>query len=62
MLPHCVLDRGNSEVLAGYGTWYLILLGVVAVVIMLTAQERSRGIVVRRFDLHLLSVRRHLEH
>ena len=40
MLPHCVLDRGNSEVLAGYGTWYLILLGVVAVVIMLTAQER----------------------
>ena len=30
MLPHCVLDRGNSEVLAGYGTWYLILLGVVA--------------------------------
>ena len=33
MLPHCVLDRGNSEVLAGFGTWYLILLGVVAVVI-----------------------------
>ena len=48
--------------LAGYGTWYLILLGVVAVVIMLTAQERSRGIVVQRFDLHLLSGRRHLKH
>ena len=47
MLPNCVLDRGNSEVLAGFGTWYLILLCVVAVVIMLTAQERSRGIVVR---------------
>src|ERR1700736_3609512 len=30
VLPHCVLDRGNSEVLAGYGTWYLILLVVVA--------------------------------
>ena len=43
--------------LAGYGTWYLILLGVVAVVIMLIAQERSRGIAVRRFDLH-----RHLTH
>jgi hypothetical protein len=38
-LPRCVLDRGNSEVLAGYGTWCLILLGVVAVVIMLAAQE-----------------------
>ena len=47
MLPNCVLDRGNSAVLAGFGTWYLILLCVVAVVIMLTAQERSRGIVVR---------------
>ena len=29
---------------------------------MLTAQERSQGVVVRRFDLHLLSVRRHLTH
>jgi hypothetical protein len=25
MLPRCVLDRGNSKVLAGYGTRYLIL-------------------------------------
>jgi hypothetical protein len=33
MLPRCVLDRGNSKVLAGYGACYLILLGVVAVVI-----------------------------
>ena len=62
MLPHCVLDRGNSKVLAGYGTWYLILLGVVAVIIMLPAQGGLRGLVVRRFDLRLLSVLRHLTH
>ena len=48
------------ELLADYGTWYLILLGVVAVVIMLTAQEGLWGLVVKRFDLHLFSVRRHL--
>ncbi len=48
------------ELLADYGTWYLILLGVVAVVIMLTAQEGIWGVVARRFDLHLFSVRRHL--
>ncbi len=48
------------EMLADYGTWYLILLGVVAVVIMLTAQEGLWGLVARRFDLHLFSVRRHL--
>ena len=48
--------------LAGYGTCYLILLGVVAVVIMLPAQKGLRGLVVRRFDLRLLSVRRHVTH
>jgi len=48
------------EVLAEYGTWYLILLGGVAVAIMLTAQEGLWGIVAKRFDIHLLSVRRHL--
>ncbi len=51
---------GLRELLADYGTWYLILLGVVAVVIMLTAQEGLWGLVARRFDLHLFSVRRHL--
>ena len=41
--------------LVGHGT-----LAVVAVVIMLTAQEGLWGLVVRRFDF--LSVRRHLTH
>jgi branched-chain amino acid transport system permease protein len=51
---------GLRELLADYGTWYLILLGVVAVAIMLKAQEGLWGLVAKRFDLHLFSVRRHL--
>ena len=51
---------GLRQLLADYGTWYLILLGAVAVVIMLTAQEGLWGIVARRFNLHLVSVGRRL--
>ncbi|MGH7034540.1 MAG: branched-chain amino acid ABC transporter permease [Stellaceae bacterium] len=51
---------GLRQLLADYGTWYLILLGAVAVAIMLTAQEGLWGIVARRFNLHLVSVRRRL--
>jgi branched-chain amino acid transport system permease protein len=51
---------GLRETLADYGTWYLILLGMVAVAIMLKAQEGLWGLVARRFNLHLFSVRRHL--
>jgi branched-chain amino acid transport system permease protein len=48
------------ELLADYGSWYLILLGMSAVAIMLLAQEGLWGLVARRFDWHLFSVRRHL--
>jgi branched-chain amino acid transport system permease protein len=51
---------GLREFLADYGTWYLILLGTVAVVIMLKAQDGLWGLVAKRFNLHLFSVRRHL--
>jgi branched-chain amino acid transport system permease protein len=51
---------GLRELLADYGAWYLILLGSAAVIIMLTAQEGLWGIVAKRFDLHLFSLRRHL--
>ena len=51
---------GLREFLADYGTWYLILLGVTAVVIMLKAQDGLWGLVAKRFNLHLFSVRRHL--
>jgi branched-chain amino acid transport system permease protein len=51
---------GLRELLADYGAWYLILLGVVAVVIMLKAQDGLWGLIAKRFDLHLFPVRRHL--
>jgi branched-chain amino acid transport system permease protein len=51
---------GLRELLADYGTWYLIILGVVAVVIMLKAQDGICGLIAKRFNLHLFSVRRHL--
>jgi branched-chain amino acid transport system permease protein len=51
---------GLRELLADHGVWYLILLGVTAVAIMLKAQEGIWGLIARRFDLHLFSVRRHL--
>ena len=51
---------GLREALAQYGTWYLILLGVAAVAVMLFAQDGLWGLVVKRFNLHLFPVRRHL--
>lgn len=48
------------ELLADYGSWYLILLGMVAVVVMLTAREGVWGLIVKRFDLHAFPVRRRL--
>jgi branched-chain amino acid transport system permease protein len=51
---------GLRELLADYGTWYLILLGLAAVAIMLRAREGLWGVVARRFDLHLFPLRRRL--
>ena len=48
------------ELLSDYGTWYLILLGTVAVAIMMLAREGLWGLIARRFDIHLVSLRRHL--
>jgi branched-chain amino acid transport system permease protein len=51
---------GLREMLVDYGSWYLIVLGILAVVVMLTAQQGLWGFIQRRFDLHLFAVRRHL--
>jgi len=48
------------EMLADYGSWYLILLGVVAVAVMLTAREGLWGLIAKRYDLHPFPVRRRL--
>jgi branched-chain amino acid transport system permease protein len=48
------------ELLADYGTYYLILLGVIAIVIMLKAPLGVWGWVVQRFGLQLFPVSRRL--
>jgi branched-chain amino acid transport system permease protein len=48
------------ELLYQWGTWYLILLGLVAVVVMLRYRDGIWGGIARRFDLHLFPLRRHL--
>jgi branched-chain amino acid transport system permease protein len=49
-----------QELLADYGTWYLVALGAVAVVVMLWAPGGLWSLVQRRFDLRLFPVQRRL--
>jgi branched-chain amino acid transport system permease protein len=46
------------EFAADWGTWYLILLGAIAVVIMLRAPQGLWGLLAERFDLSLFPVQR----
>ena len=46
--------------LAEYGSWYLMLLGAIATVVMLVSPQGIWGWVVKRWDLHLFPVRRRL--
>ena len=49
-----------QDYLADFGTWYLILLGAIAIAVMLFAPRGLWGLVVDRFDLQLFPVRRRL--
>ena len=49
------------EPLADYGSWYLILLGSTAVVIMLKAPQGIWGMVSERFELHFFPLQRRLK-
>ena len=46
--------------LAALGSWYLILLGALAILLMLFAPTGVWGVIVRRFDISLFPVRRRL--
>ena len=48
------------ETLADFGTWYLIVLGLLAVVVMVKFPRGLWGYVAERYDLHLFPVRRRL--
>lgn len=46
------------EFAADWGSWYLILLGLIAVTVMLKAPKGLWGLVAERYDLHLFPVGR----
>jgi branched-chain amino acid transport system permease protein len=46
------------EFLADLGSWYLILLGAVAIAVMLRARQGLWGLIADRWDLHLFPTRR----
>jgi branched-chain amino acid transport system permease protein len=48
------------EVAADWGSWYLIVLGCIAVVMMLVAPKGVWGLIMDRYDLHLFPVGRRL--
>ncbi|MGB6535346.1 MAG: branched-chain amino acid ABC transporter permease, partial [Xanthobacteraceae bacterium] len=48
------------ELLANYGTYYLILLGLIAIVIMLKAPAGVWGLMIQRYNLQLFPVARRL--
>ncbi len=49
------------ELLAGFGSWYLIILGSVAVVTMLTAPQGVWGLIGERWGAHVIPLRRRLD-
>jgi branched-chain amino acid transport system permease protein len=56
MLVYIIL----REMLADYGTYYLILMGAIAIVVMLKAPGGIWGWVLQRYDLQLFPVGRRL--
>lgn len=48
------------ETLSGLGSWYLVILGAVAIAVMLKAPHGLWGLLADRFDLHLFPLRRRL--
>ena len=49
-----------QDYLASLGTWYLITLGVLAILVMLVAPKGLWGFVAQRYDLQLFPLRRRL--
>lgn len=46
------------SLLADYGSWYLVVLGLVAVIVMIKAPRGVWGYISERFDFHIFPVRR----
>lgn len=48
------------ETTAGFGTWYMILLGLLAIVIMLFARQGIWGLIAERYRINVFPVERHV--
>ena len=49
------------ELLADFGSWYMILLGSLAVSVMLVYPQGLWGLIAERWDIHVFPVQRKLE-
>ncbi|AGI68659.1 ABC transporter permease protein [Octadecabacter antarcticus 307] len=49
------------ELLSDYGTWYLIALGLFAIILMLFARQGLWGLIANRWGLSVFPVNRHIE-
>ncbi|MDQ0473906.1 branched-chain amino acid ABC transporter permease [Labrys wisconsinensis] len=49
-----------QDQLAGFGSWYLMLLGLIAILVMRFFPKGLWGSIAHRFDLSLFPIRRHL--
>jgi branched-chain amino acid transport system permease protein len=49
-----------QDYLASFGTWYLMLLGLIAIVVMLASPGGLWGLIAQRFDLEIFPIRRRL--
>jgi branched-chain amino acid transport system permease protein len=49
-----------QDQLAGFGPWYLMTLGALAVIVMLVAPKGLWGLIAERFDIQLFPLRRQL--
>jgi branched-chain amino acid transport system permease protein len=49
-----------QDYLSDFGTWYLMLLGLIAIAVMLVSPGGIWGLISRRFDLQLFPIRRRL--
>lgn len=49
------------ETLSGFGTWYLIILGLLTIIIMIKAPQGLWGLIKNHFNIHLFAIKRHVK-
>ena len=49
------------ETLNGFGTWYLIILGLFTIIVMIKYPQGLWGLIRSRFNIHLFAIKRHVQ-